>query len=256
MNEIGAETVYVTSLNRPAVNIGVSILAQDSGAAIDPWYLGAQDENTVQGFAGTPIDVNALTYTYLAPIGAAGAAFPRQGQFFVAVDSAADLFNGQSLAGRYILRSWVNDVTPPSLQFLTTRVSAGRPTLVFRTFDSQSGVDPNSLTIGYARRPRCGGLVRPRLRARGVPAAECGAGAQAGNGPYADALVRLSGGEEHRNGRAVDHAEHSRRPRQAARRGGSCGRLALPGSTGVPRAEGEVRRGGERAAAASRRCDS
>jgi hypothetical protein len=44
----------------------------------------------------------------------------------------------------------VNDVTPPSLQFLTTRVSAGRPTLVFRTFDSQSGVDPNSLTIGYA----------------------------------------------------------------------------------------------------------
>jgi minor extracellular serine protease Vpr len=150
MNEIGAETVYVTSLNRPAVNIGVSILAQDSGAAIDPWYLGAQDENTVQGFAGTPIDVNALTYSYLAPIGAAGAAFPRQGQFFVAVDSPAQLFSGQSLAGRYILRSWVNDVTPPSLQFLTTRVSAGRPTLVFRTFDSQSGVDPNSLTIGYA----------------------------------------------------------------------------------------------------------
>jgi len=43
----------------------------------------------------------------------------------------------------------VNDVSPPSLQFLTTRVSAGRPTLVFRTLDSQSGVDPNSLTIGY-----------------------------------------------------------------------------------------------------------
>jgi minor extracellular serine protease Vpr len=150
MNEIGAETVYVTSLNRPAVNIGVSILAQDSGAAIDPWYLGAQDENAVQGFAGTPIDVNPLTYTYLAPIGAAGAAFPRQGQFYVAVDSPAQLFSGRSLAGRYILRSWVNDVTAPSLQFLTTRVSAGRPTLVFRTFDSQSGVDPNSLTIGYA----------------------------------------------------------------------------------------------------------
>jgi minor extracellular serine protease Vpr len=150
MNEIGAETVYVTSLNRPAVNIGVSVLAQGSGAAIDPWYLGALDENTVQGYAGTPIDVNALTFSYLAPIGAAGATFPRQGQFYVAVDSPAQLFTGRSLAGRYVLRSWVNDVSPPSLQFLTTRVSAGRPTLVFRTLDSQSGVDPNSLTIGYA----------------------------------------------------------------------------------------------------------
>ncbi len=150
MNEIGAETVYVTSLNRPAVNIGVSILAQDSGAAIDPWYLGAQDENTVQGFAGTPIDVNALTFDYRAPVGAASAAFPRQGQFYVAVDSPAQTFSGRSLAGRYVLRSWVNDVSPPSLQFLTTRVSAGRPTLVFRTLDSQSGVDPYSLTIGYA----------------------------------------------------------------------------------------------------------
>jgi hypothetical protein len=28
-------------------------------------------------------------------------------------------------------------------------VSAGRPTLVFRTLDSQSGVDPGSLAIGY-----------------------------------------------------------------------------------------------------------
>jgi hypothetical protein len=47
------------------------------------------------------------------------------------------------------LRAWVNDVTPPSLQLLTTRVSAGRPTLVFRTLDTQSGVDPGSLAIGY-----------------------------------------------------------------------------------------------------------
>jgi minor extracellular serine protease Vpr len=149
MSEVGAETVYVTSLDRPAVNIGVSILAEDANARIDPWYLGSQDENTVQGFAGTPVDVNALTYDYLAPVGAAGASFPRQGQFYVAVDSPADQFSGASLGGRYVLRSWVNDVTPPSLELLTTRVAAGRPTLVFRTLDSQSGVDPFSLTLGY-----------------------------------------------------------------------------------------------------------
>jgi hypothetical protein len=116
---------------------------------VDPWYLGSLDENTVQGFAGTPVDVNALTFDYLVPIGAAGASFPRQGRFYVAVDSGRTRFTDRSAAGRYILRAWVNDVTPPSLQLLTTRVSAGRPTLVFRTLDSQSGVDPSSLAIGY-----------------------------------------------------------------------------------------------------------
>jgi subtilisin family serine protease len=149
MQEDGAETVYVTLLDRPAVNIGVSVLAQTAGALIDPWYLGSLDENTVQGDAGTPVDVNALTFDYLVDVAAAGSSFPRQGRFYVAVDSNRTRFTDQSAAGRYILRSWVNDVTPPSLQLLTTRVSAGRPTLVFRTLDSQSGVDPGSLAIGY-----------------------------------------------------------------------------------------------------------
>jgi minor extracellular serine protease Vpr len=149
MSEDGAEKLYVTSLARPAVNIGVSILDRANGVRIDPFYLGAKDESTMQGFAGTPADVNALTYNYLAPVGAAGASFPRQGRYYVAIDSPRDQFTGASLAGRYILRSWVNDVSPPSLQLLTTRVSAGRPTLVFRSLDTQSGVDPASLTIGY-----------------------------------------------------------------------------------------------------------
>jgi hypothetical protein len=43
----------------------------------------------------------------------------------------------------------VNDLSPPSVALLTTRVSAGRPTIVFRTRDTQSGVDPASLTLGY-----------------------------------------------------------------------------------------------------------
>jgi hypothetical protein len=149
MVESGAETVYATELDLPAINIGVSILDQTAGAQIDPWYLGALDESTVQGFAGTTVDVNALTFDYLVPIGAAGASFPRQGRYYVAVDSGRDRFTDRSLAGRYVLRSWVNDVSPPSLELLTTRVAAGRPTLVFRTLDTQSGVDPSSLAIGY-----------------------------------------------------------------------------------------------------------
>jgi hypothetical protein len=152
MNEDGAETVYRTTIDRPAANAGVSVLDRSSGSRIDPWYLGALDEWTVQGVAGTPVNVNELTYDYLVPDGAAGASFPRQGTYYVAVDSGRARFTGRSYAGTYTLRSWVNDVTPPTLRLLTTRVSAGRPTLVFRTTDRQAGVDPSSLTIGYSGR--------------------------------------------------------------------------------------------------------
>jgi minor extracellular serine protease Vpr len=149
MLETGAETLYETSLSRSAVNAGVSVIRETPGARVDPFYLGARDESTVQGFAGTPVNVNALTSGYLLPVGAAGATFPRKQHFFVAVDSGRDPFNGHSKAGHYVLRSWVDDVSPPTIRLLTTRVAAGRPTLVLRVRDSQSGVDPSSLAIGY-----------------------------------------------------------------------------------------------------------
>ncbi len=43
----------------------------------------------------------------------------------------------------------MNDVTPPTVKLLTTQVAAGRPTIIVRSLDSQSGVDPLQLTIGY-----------------------------------------------------------------------------------------------------------
>jgi hypothetical protein len=149
MNEDGAERVYAMHLDQPATNIGVAVEDESSGARIDPWFLGSLDENDAQGFAATPVDVNELTSDYLVPIGAAGASFPRQQTFYVAVDSGRDPFTNRRLAGTYTLRSWVDDVTPPSLQLLTTRVAAGRPTLVARTVDRGAGVDPLSLTIGW-----------------------------------------------------------------------------------------------------------
>lgn len=149
MVEDGSETVYETTLPAKAVNAGVAVFDRSSGAQIDPWYLGAQDENWVQGQAGTPVDVNELTYDYSSDIGVAGVTFPVSGRYWVSVDSGQGRFDGRKLAGSYVLHSWVNDVTPPTLELLTTRVTAGRPTLVFRTTDAQSGVDPQSLTIGY-----------------------------------------------------------------------------------------------------------
>ena len=147
MNEDGSEHLYSADITEPIVNFGVSVLA--AGALIDPFVLGSKDENDVQGYAGTPTDVNALTYDANVDIGAAGVQFPRLQRFYVAVDSRADPFTNQSQKGKYLLNAWTNDLTPPSVRLLTTRVSAGRPLIVAQAVDLQSGVDPASLVINY-----------------------------------------------------------------------------------------------------------
>ena len=149
MNEDGSEHLYSVSINEPVVNFGVSILAATTGSLIDPFVLGSKDENDVQGYAGIPTDVNSLTYDSQIDIGAAGAQFPRQGTYYVSVDSRADPFNNKPLKGKYLLNAWINDVTPPSLKLLTTRVNAGRPLIVARVLDGGSGVDPLSLVFSY-----------------------------------------------------------------------------------------------------------
>ncbi len=147
--EDGGEIVYSTTLSGRLVNAGVALLVRAPGVVADPFYLGAKDENTVQGDAGTPVDVNALTDDYLVDLGTAGVSFPSPGTFYVAVDSPVDRFTGKLQAGAFTLRSWVNDVTPPTLRLLTTTVSTGRPTLAVLTTDAQSGVDPYSLLVSF-----------------------------------------------------------------------------------------------------------
>jgi hypothetical protein len=149
MNEDGSEHLYYIDVNQPIVNLGVSVLAAGPGALIDPFVLGSKDENDVQGYAGIPTDVNALTYDANVDVGAAGVQFPRLQRFYVSVDSRADAFTNRSQKGKYLLNAWVNDLTPPFVRVLTTRVSAGRPLLVAQAVDLQSGVDPLSLVINY-----------------------------------------------------------------------------------------------------------
>ncbi len=149
MNEDGAEHLYFTEVNQPIVNFGVSILASSPGALIDPFVLGSKDENDVQGYAGIPTDVNALTYDSNIDVGAAGVQFPRLQRLYIAVDSRADEFTNHSQKGKYLLNAWVDDLTPPLVRVLTTRVTAGRPLLVAQALDAQSGVDPLSLVINY-----------------------------------------------------------------------------------------------------------
>ena len=154
--EDGAERLYVTHVTEPVANIGAAIIGQSSGALVHPWLLGSRDENDVQGYAGTPVNVNNLSLSYPLDIGAAGTLFPRQGDYYVAVDSGRDEFTGRRRAGQYVLWTWKNDVLPPLMQLLTRRVTAGRPTIAVRVIDigssivdPGSGVDPLSLAIGY-----------------------------------------------------------------------------------------------------------
>jgi len=149
MNETGTETLYVTSIDKPVANLGVAVEAATAGSLVHPWFLGSPNERDVQGYAGTPVNVNELMFDFSFDIGAAGASFPKVQRFYVSVDSGSDSFTHRSLPGGYVLRSWVNDVTPPRIRLLTRRVATGRPTIVARVIDKGAGVDPLSLVIAY-----------------------------------------------------------------------------------------------------------
>jgi Bacterial Ig domain len=149
MDEGGSETLYTTLVKKPLANLGVAVIGRTDGSVIDPFFLGSPDQNDVQGYAGTPVNVNGLMFDYHVDLGVAGSIFPRQQRFWIAVDSGSDPFSGQQLPGRYLLKMWRNDVTPPRVRLITSRVSVGRPLLAARVLDSQSGIDPLSVVIGY-----------------------------------------------------------------------------------------------------------
>lgn len=161
LDENGKEKVYSIDIAKTATNVGVAVVdpAPDLGSRIEtllnapihPWFLGSLDENDVQGYAGTPVNANGFLQDYLFNIGVAGTVFARPGRYYVSVDSGRDPFTGRSLGGRYVLRSWINDTTPPRVRLITARVGAGRPSIAFRATDTQSGIDPLALEVGYQR---------------------------------------------------------------------------------------------------------
>jgi minor extracellular serine protease Vpr len=149
MHESGAEHVYTVHVNTHIANAGAAITAEGLNALPEPWFLGSPNEDDVQGYPGTPVNVNGLTFEYQFDNQAAGLEFPHEGRYFLVVDSRADPFTDQSLAGPYRLHFWQNDVTPPRMRFLTTRVNSGRPALAAIVKDRGAGVDPLSLVVGY-----------------------------------------------------------------------------------------------------------
>jgi subtilisin family serine protease len=160
LDEDGAEQVYYIDVDRRVANVGVVVVEPplDIGAPLErllnapvhPWFLGSLDENDVQGYAGTPVNANGGMPDFLFDIGAAGTVVPRQGRYYVSVDSGRDPFTGRSTAGPYVLRSWIDDTRPPRIQLLTPRVSAGHPSIALRATDTQAGVDPLSIALDYS----------------------------------------------------------------------------------------------------------
>ncbi len=161
VNDDGKEKIYSLDITRQAVNAGVvvvkptpklnaSIIALlSSNQPIHPWFMGSLDENDVLGYAGIPVNVNGQLPDFLYSIGTAGGVFLPPGRYYVSVDSGRDLFNGRPLAGRYTLRSWVNDVRPPTVRIITRTLSSGRPTVVAKITDAKSGVDPLALQLFF-----------------------------------------------------------------------------------------------------------
>ncbi len=156
MNEDGAEDLYTTLVEEPLVNFGAAVWATTGGAVVHPWILGSPDENDVQGQGATPVNVNNYTFEFKADVGAAGVTFARPKRYWVSVDSGHDYFTGRAQAGQYLLHSWRNDVYPPRVRLLSTRVTAGRPFVLARVLDfpkrgAESGIDPLSLVLSYRR---------------------------------------------------------------------------------------------------------
>jgi minor extracellular serine protease Vpr len=148
-NEDGAEQVYTVRVTDHVANAGVAVVAAEPNTLIEPWFLGSLNEDDVQGYQGTPVNVNGLTFEYQFDNGAAALDFPHEGRYFVAVDSRADPYTNSPLRGRYILHAWQNDVTPPRFRFLTNVVTPGRPLLAAIATDRGAGIDPLSLVVGY-----------------------------------------------------------------------------------------------------------
>jgi minor extracellular serine protease Vpr len=148
-NTDGAEQVYTVRVTSHVVNAGVAVTGMEPDALVEPWFLGSLNEDDVQGYPGTPVNVNGLTFEYQFDVGAAAVDFPTQGRYFVAVDSRNDPYTDQPLTGQYLLHHWQNDVRPPSFRFVTKVVAAGTPMLAGFAQDRGAGVDPLSLVIGY-----------------------------------------------------------------------------------------------------------
>jgi subtilisin family serine protease len=135
----GPEQLWRFRLGTRAVNAGVSIETRH-GVVAYPILMTQRDESHVAGESGLPLNVGPLpSRDSIVP--AAGIDAPAAGVWWVAVESPP------GRAGRYRIRLWVGDVTPPRIHVLGQAFEHGRRVLRLRIADSGSGVNPGGITV-------------------------------------------------------------------------------------------------------------
>ena len=101
------------------------------------------------GYTGTPVAVNGYLFNYRADVQAAGIQYPRQGQYFVSVDSGVNEFT-RPVARRRVPAPLVGERRLAAARRVLDDEGVGRTAaIVARTLDLQSGVDPLSLIFAY-----------------------------------------------------------------------------------------------------------
>ncbi|MGI9659400.1 MAG: S8 family serine peptidase, partial [Gaiellaceae bacterium] len=149
LREVGGERLFRFDVPAAAINAGVAVVPARADVVVDPFILGAPDENTVLGLAATPVTANGLLPSVGRRDGAAAVLFPTPGRYWVAVDSGLDARTRTSTAGPYRIHRWIDDLAPPRLELVTKRLARPRGTIAVRALDAKSGVDPLTLTLRY-----------------------------------------------------------------------------------------------------------
>ena len=147
----GGEKLYATLVKTPIVNLGVAVdRSVRRTAIIDPFFLGSPDQNDVQGYAGTPVNVNGYMFDYHAESRRRRRGLP----------AAAALLGGRRLGLRPVHGPAIPRRLPAEAGGRTTsrrrpcgpsrRASRrGGRLIAARVVDRQSGLDPFSLVIAY-----------------------------------------------------------------------------------------------------------
>jgi hypothetical protein len=134
----GREQVLSFHVPKGARNAGVRVVS----GAVSPQILLARNENRLAG--GTALDLVENPYLDRygdwAPV--SGMLLPRAGRYYISVETRPG-----SRPGPYRLRTWADDTSPPTVQIRSHVLYGTAPELRLVVRDSQSGFDPDSLSV-------------------------------------------------------------------------------------------------------------
>jgi subtilisin family serine protease len=154
----GPEQVFRFRLPRAAANFGVAVVERARTTTVEPRIVAADDEWRLMGYAALPLNINPYLAGFDSPTPIAGVLNPLPREYDIVFDSPT-----AAGAGPFAFRLWVDDVSPPSLKFVSRTVPRDAP-IELRVADSGSGADPDSIVVTLDGAPRTARLSGAVLR--------------------------------------------------------------------------------------------